>query len=93
MRYLLDTNTCIRYINGRAPQIQRNMDSKSYADIAVSTITMARCITVLPRARPQNGRANYKMNFYDILTVYLLMKMPPKSTAVFVPTWNGGVRR
>ncbi len=40
MRYLLDTNTCIRYINGRAPQIQRNMDSKSYADIAVSTITM-----------------------------------------------------
>ena len=47
---------------------------------------------VPPRAGPQNDRANYKMDFYDILTVYLLMKMPPKSTVVFVPTWNGGVR-
>ncbi len=39
MRYLLDTNTCIRYINGRAPQIQSNMHSKSYDEIAVSAIT------------------------------------------------------
>ena len=39
MRYLLDTNTCIRYINGRAPQIQSNMNRKSYADVAVSTIS------------------------------------------------------
>lgn len=25
MKYLLDTNTCIRYINGRAPQIREHM--------------------------------------------------------------------
>ena len=93
MRYLLDTNTCIRYINGRAPQIQRNMDSKSYADIAVSTITMGEMYYGSAKSRPQNDRANYKMDFYDILTVYLLMMMPPKSTVVFGPTWNGGVRR
>ena len=39
MRFLLDTNTCIRYINGRAPRIRDNVDSKSYSDIVVSSIT------------------------------------------------------
>ena len=39
MRYLLDTNTCIRYINGRAPGIRAHLDSKSYSEIAVSAIT------------------------------------------------------
>ena len=39
MRYLLDTNTCIRYINGRAPQLRDFIDTQSYADIAVSAIT------------------------------------------------------
>ena len=39
MRYLLDTNTCIRYINGRAPRIRDHVRSKSYSDIVVSAIT------------------------------------------------------
>ena len=39
MRYLLDTNTCIRYINGRAPRIRDKLHSKSYSDIVVSSIT------------------------------------------------------
>ena len=40
MKYLLDTNTCVRYINGRAPQIRENMRSVVDTDIAISTITM-----------------------------------------------------
>jgi tRNA(fMet)-specific endonuclease VapC len=39
MRYLLDTNTCIRYLNGRAPQIRAKMQTVSDADIAISTVT------------------------------------------------------
>ena len=39
MKYLLDTNTCIRYINGRAPQIRERMRNIPDADIAISTIT------------------------------------------------------
>ncbi len=39
MRYLLDTNACITYINGRAPQLRDFMDTQSYAEIAVSAIT------------------------------------------------------
>lgn len=41
MKYLLDTNTCIRYINGRAPQIQQKMSFTSDKDIVVCAITRA----------------------------------------------------
>lgn len=40
MIYLLDTNTCVRYINGRAPQIQARLRLLTDTDIAISTITM-----------------------------------------------------
>ena len=40
MKYLLDTNTCIRYINGRAPQIREQMRLLADTDIAISTVTM-----------------------------------------------------
>ncbi len=39
MKYLLDTNTCIRYINGRAPRVRDQVNSKSSSDIVISSIT------------------------------------------------------
>lgn len=39
MKYLLDSNTCIRYINGRAPKIREYLQNISDKDIAVSTVT------------------------------------------------------
>ena len=41
MKYLLDTNTCIRYINGRAPNIRQKMATVPLVDVAVSSITKA----------------------------------------------------
>lgn len=41
MKYLLDTNTCVRYINGRAPRLRANFLRISDDDIAVSSITKA----------------------------------------------------
>ena len=35
MRYLLDTNTCIRYLNGRAPAIRAHLAAVRLAEIAV----------------------------------------------------------
>jgi tRNA(fMet)-specific endonuclease VapC len=40
MKYLLDTNTCIRYINGCAPQIRERMRRELDSDIAISTVSM-----------------------------------------------------
>lgn len=39
MKYLLDTNTCIRYINGRAPRIRERMNTMIDAEIAISAVT------------------------------------------------------
>ncbi|MEP7285576.1 MAG: type II toxin-antitoxin system VapC family toxin [Chloroflexota bacterium] len=39
MKYLLDTNTCIRFLNGRAPQIRQKMATVEDTDIAISTVT------------------------------------------------------
>lgn len=35
MTYLLDTNTCIRYINGRSPGVIRRLQALQPADVAV----------------------------------------------------------
>lgn len=39
MKYLLDTNTCICYINGRAPRVRERIQSVADTDIAISSIT------------------------------------------------------
>ena len=41
MRYLLDTNVCIRYLNGRVPQVRERLLALDKADIAISIITKA----------------------------------------------------
>lgn len=41
MRYLLDTNACIRYINGRAPKLRERFLTVGDGDIAVCSITKA----------------------------------------------------
>lgn len=41
MKYLLDTNACIRYINGRAPKLRERFLIVEDGDIAVSSITKA----------------------------------------------------
>ncbi len=41
MKYLLDTNTCIRYINGRSPAIQKRLSSLEKTDVAVCSVVKA----------------------------------------------------
>jgi len=41
MIYLLDTNFCIRYINGRSPQLRAKLSTIPLKDVAVSSITKA----------------------------------------------------
>lgn len=41
MKYLLDTNTCIRYLNGRSPNIRQKLDSLEPDDIAIPSIVKA----------------------------------------------------
>lgn len=41
MKYLLDTNTCIGYINGRSPQIRMRLQATPIVDVGISIITKA----------------------------------------------------
>jgi tRNA(fMet)-specific endonuclease VapC len=41
MKYLLDTNVCIRFLNGRAPQVRERLLKLDQGDIAVNIITKA----------------------------------------------------
>jgi tRNA(fMet)-specific endonuclease VapC len=38
MKYLLDTNTCIRYLNGRSPSVLQKLDTLPETDICVCSI-------------------------------------------------------
>lgn len=58
MKYLLDTNTCIRYINGRAPQIREQMRSIADTEIAISTVTMGEMFFGSAKSKdPKQSRA------------------------------------
>lgn len=41
MTYLLDTNTCIRYLNGYAPAVRQRLRALQPADVAVCSIVKA----------------------------------------------------
>jgi len=58
MIYLLDTNICIRYLNGRAPLIRSKMDTIADTDIAISTITQGEMFAGSARSQtPLESRA------------------------------------
>jgi tRNA(fMet)-specific endonuclease VapC len=45
MKYLLDTNTCIRYLNGRVPKIREKLRRVPTVDIAVCSVVKAELYT------------------------------------------------
>ena len=51
MTYLLDTNTCIRYLNGRSPQVRSNLESLSPEEVALCSVVKAELSYGAARAR------------------------------------------
>ena len=41
MKYLLDTNTIVRFLNGRAPNVRTKIRAAPLADLAVSSVVVA----------------------------------------------------
>ncbi len=65
MRYLLDTNTCIRYINGRAPKIREKMLAVEDADIGISSITKGEMYAGSAKSQhPQQSRMKQDAFFF-----------------------------
>ena len=66
MKYLLDTNACIRYINGRAPNLREKFHSKSFSDIVISSISKAEMYFGSQKSgRPERSKAIQDEFFQD----------------------------
>jgi tRNA(fMet)-specific endonuclease VapC len=56
MTYLLDTNTCIRFLNGRSDSIRRRFDSLEASDLSLCSIVKAELLYgAVKSARPEEN--------------------------------------
>jgi tRNA(fMet)-specific endonuclease VapC len=70
MKYLLDTNTCIRFINGRSPAIRARMLTTDDAEIAISAIVQAEMYTGSAKSQtPQRSREIQEEFFQRFVTI------------------------
>lgn len=70
MKYLLDTNTCIRYLNGRAPQIRVKMATVEDSDIVISTVTLGEMYAGSAKSQQPN-RSRAKQDAFFVRFVKL----------------------
>lgn len=58
MTYLLDTNTCIRYLNGRSENIRQHLESSQPEEIALCAVVKAELFYgAMKSARPMENLA------------------------------------
>ncbi len=56
MSYLLDTNTCIRYLNGKSENIRKQLESKLPEDIVLCSVVKAELFYgALKSAKPEEN--------------------------------------
>jgi tRNA(fMet)-specific endonuclease VapC len=74
MKYLLDTNACIRYINGRSPKLRARLSGTPRRDVAVSTITKAEMFYDSAKSQtPQRSRERQIEFLETLITLPLVM--------------------
>ena len=61
MKYLLDTNACIRFLNGRAPLLVARLERTPRESIVVSAITRAELYYGAAKAKRRSVRARNKI--------------------------------
>lgn len=56
MKYLLDTNVCIRYLNGQSPGVRKQLESVEPDDLALCSVVKAELFYgALKSARPERN--------------------------------------
>ncbi len=67
MRFLLDTNVCIRYLNGRSKRIRKQVDSLSFQEICLCSVVK----TELIYGAMKSGNPLKNLERLDNFTEYL----------------------
>lgn len=61
MTYLLDTNTCINYLNGRSEKVRHNLESHDPTNIVVCSVVKAELFYgAMKSKKPQKNLANQR---------------------------------
>ncbi len=70
MIYLLDTNVCIQYLNGRSPAIRKRLESLHPADVAVCSVVKAELLTGAQKSQyPERTLANVRKFLASFLSL------------------------
>jgi tRNA(fMet)-specific endonuclease VapC len=64
MRYLLDTNTCIRFLNGRSPGIRQRFLVVRDEDIALSSVVKAEMLAGAKKSRFPEANVLQQQTFF-----------------------------
>lgn len=65
MKYLLDTNTCIRYLNRRSPNIIQKLSNLSREEIAVCSVVKAELFYGAMRSQQPQRTLERQREFLD----------------------------
>lgn len=91
MSYLLDTNTCIKYLNGRSDSVRKNIESKRPQDIMVCSVVKATeehiksiIFSLLSNQRPWEPIAENEEHIDEIFFQYDLERIRQTSPEYFV---------
>ena len=70
MTYLLDTNTCIKYMNGRSENIRLKLDSARQEDIVVCSIVKAELFYGAMKSKnPEKNLVNQNPSAFYFITI------------------------
>ena len=69
MKYLLDTNTCIRYINGRSPEIRAKLPTIPRVEVGVSIITKAEMFYGSAKSQTPEQSRQKQLEFLETVQV------------------------
>jgi tRNA(fMet)-specific endonuclease VapC len=67
MKYLLDTDICIRYINGRSPAVRAKLPTIPARDVAVSIITKAELFYGSAKSQSPERSRQKQLEFLRVL--------------------------
>ena len=91
MRYLLDTDICIYYINGFQPNVRENIHQHSASDIAVSAITKCEMYAGSSGSRnPARSRAEQDLFLHQFASLPFDDRAADKYGEVFAELKRGG---
>jgi tRNA(fMet)-specific endonuclease VapC len=63
MKWMLDTNACIRYLNGRSPNLKQHVDATDPADIRVCSVVKAELFFGAARSTDPAGTLQRQQHF------------------------------